>query len=89
MKKALIVTNLIGFIHFLWNDILTLQSLGYAVTVASNHDAEDAGDVADVERLESMGVTFFHLDWSSKSPLSKQNLYAYRGISRILERGGV
>ena len=33
-KKALIVVNLAGFLHFLWNDIATLQEMGYEVSVA-------------------------------------------------------
>ena len=35
-KKALIVTNLIGFVGFLWNDISILKNLGYQISFAAN-----------------------------------------------------
>ena len=38
-KKALIVVNLAGFLHFLWNDISTLQEMGYEVSVAMNENS--------------------------------------------------
>ena len=38
-KKALIVVNLAGFLHFLWNDIATLQEMGYEVSVAMNENS--------------------------------------------------
>ena len=38
-KKALIGVNLAGFLHFLWNDISTLQEMGYEVSVAMNENS--------------------------------------------------
>lgn len=84
VKKALIVTNLIGFINFLWNDIYILQEMGYAVTFAANGDV--IKNEGNLELLQERNVRFVQLDLSSKKPLAKENLYAYREIKALLDR---
>lgn len=76
MKKALIVTNLRGFVSFLWNDIHILQEMGYEVHYASNSEViPDTGCLAE---LASKGVLFHQIDFSSKNPFSKDNFQAYK-----------
>lgn len=82
MKRALVVTNLVGFVHFLWNDIQVLQSLGYEVTFAANDDAP--ANARDIKRLERMGVRFHDLTLSSKNPLAKENMKAFLEIRDLL-----
>ena len=48
-KEALIVTNLAGFLTFLWNDIRILQAMGYAVSVAMNSIMPDGSEAVEVE----------------------------------------
>ena len=40
-KKALIVVNLAGFLHFLWNDIATLQEMGYDCLLYTSEAADE------------------------------------------------
>ena len=82
MKKALIVTNLIGFVSFLWNDIQTLQNLGYEITFAANGDVIKNED--NHEKLAKAGVRFVQLDFASKNPLAGQNIKAYSEIEKLL-----
>lgn len=81
-KKALIVTNLIGFVGFLWNDIAVLEELGYEVSFAANAEAISGENHRD--DLKKRGVKFFQLDFSSKNPFAKENLIAYKTIKRII-----
>lgn len=59
MKKALIVVNLAGFLTFLWNDIKTLQEMGYTVSVAMNARMPDGSDAVEVEKIEKNEDRFF------------------------------
>ena len=51
-KKALIVVNLAGFLHFLWNDIATLQEMGYEVSVAMNENSAAGPNLIEIPKLE-------------------------------------
>ena len=84
MKKALIVTNLIGFVSFLWNDIHILQSMGYEITFAANGDT--IKNENNKEILREQNVRFVQLDISSKTPFDKKNLKAYRDIKMLIEK---
>ena len=50
-KKALIVVNLAGFLHFLWNDISTLQEMGYEVSVAMNENSAAGPNLIEIPKL--------------------------------------
>ena len=81
-KKALIVTNLIGFVGFLWNDIAVLEELGYEVSFAAN--AEVISGENHCDELNKRGIKFYQLDFSSKNPFAKENLKAYKTIKKII-----
>ena len=84
--KALIVTNQVGFSHFLWSDIQLLQDMGYELYFAANYDVlTSTYDADDVAKLENMGVRCFHLSISTKNPFAKENLRAYREIKTLVE----
>ena len=55
-KKALIVVNLAGFLHFLWNDIATLQEMGYEVSVAMNENSAAGPNLIEIPKLEEMNT---------------------------------
>lgn len=84
MKRALIVVNLAGFLTFLWNDIKTLQGLGYSVEVAMNGKMPDGSDAVEIPELNIMGIPHYQIDFDTKSPLSKRNIIAYRQICTVL-----
>lgn len=84
-KKALIVVNLAGFLNFLWNDIDTLQDMGFKVEVAMNGKMADGSLATEVKMLKKMGITFYQIDFNTKKPLSKNNLSAYKSIKKILK----
>lgn len=86
-KKALIVANLAGFLNFLWNDIATLQQMGYVVSVAVNAKLLDGSDAVETEKLKDMGIACHHVDFDTKNPLGKQNLKAFRQLQAILKNG--
>ena len=89
MKKALIVVNLAGFLTFLWNDIKTLQEMGYTVSVAMNARMLDGSDAVEVEKLKKMKIDFFQIDFDTKNPLSKDNIIAYKQLRRVVNEGYV
>lgn len=84
MKKALIVVNLAGFLTFLWNDIKTLQNMGYDVEVAMNGKMPDGSDAVEISELDKMEIVHYQIDFDTKSPLSKKNVTAYRQICSVL-----
>lgn len=84
MKKALIVVNLAGFLTFLWNDIKTLQEMGYTVSVAMNARMPDGSDAVEVEKLKKMKIDFFQIDFDTKNPLSRDNVIAYKQIKKVV-----
>lgn len=83
-KKALIVTNLIGFVTFLWNDIELLKEFGYEVSFAAN--AEVITGENHQEELKKKNVKFHQIEFSSKNPFAKENLNAYRNIKNLIEK---
>lgn len=86
-KKALIVVNLAGFLTFLWNDIKTLQDMGYEVSIAMNGLMKDGSPAVEIARLKKMGIQYHQIDFDTKSPMSKQNLRAYKQIKSVLKNG--
>lgn len=83
-KKALIVSALSGFIlSFLKHDIETLQSMGYELYCAASTGNYNFDDVVNI--YKDMGVGFHHIDFSSKAPLSKKSLRAFREIRQLLK----
>lgn len=83
--KALIVVNVAGFLHFLWNDISSLQQLGCEVSVAMNGKMPDGTDAVEIERLNKKGIKHYQIDFNSKNPLAKTNFIAYRQLRRVLK----
>ena len=81
-RKALIVTALAGFIRsFLMPDIATLQSMDFEVHCAANANHAGANDV--VEFLESRGVIYHQVDFSSNKPVSKDTLTAFGQLKKL------
>ena len=48
--------DLAGFLHFLWNDIATLQEMGYEVSVAMNENSAAGPNLIEIPKLEEMGI---------------------------------
>lgn len=83
-KKALIVSALAGFIvTFLEHDIETLQSMGYEVHCAGN--ASNKNPIENENSFLEMGTVFHQVDFSSKSPLSRDSLKAFKEIKQLLK----
>lgn len=84
VKKTLIVSALAGFIGtFLTHDIETLKSMGYEVHCAGN--ARNKDPIENENSFRAMGVTFHQVDFSSKSPLSRDSLKAFKEIKQLLK----
>lgn len=84
-KEALIVTNLAGFLTFLWNDIRILQAMGYAISVAMNSIMPDGSEAVEVEQLDHMGIKHYQINFDTKSPIAKNNIIAYLQLRKILK----
>lgn len=84
-KKALIVSALAGFIGtFLKHDIETLQSMGYEVHCAGNASNKNA--IENEKSFCDMGTVFHQIDFSSKTPLSKESLIAFKEMKLLLKK---
>ena len=81
----LIVVNLAGFLHFLWNDIATLQKMGYEVSVAMNENSAAGPNLIEIPKLEEMGIAHYQVEFDTKSPVSTQNIQAYKQLKLILK----
>lgn len=81
--KALVITSTAGFAKgFLLHDMQLLQKMGYEV-----HCAANAKNVAtfDVNSLfSSIDICFHQIDFSPRSPFSKDNLLAAKQIYNLL-----
>ena len=84
-KKALIVVNLAGFLHFLWNDIAMLREMGYEVSVAMNEESAAGPNLIEIPRLEDMEIKHFQVGFDTKKPASKKNVLAYKQLKQILK----
>lgn len=83
--KALIVVNLAGFLTFLWNDIKTLENMGYQVEVAMNGIMADGTDAVEIARLDEMRIPHYQIDFDTKNPFTKQNLTAFLQMKEVLK----
>lgn len=83
--KALLVMNLAGFLTFLWNDISTLQDMGYEVSVAMNGLMPDGTDAAEIAKLDEKGIRHYQIDFDSKNPLTITNWIAYLQLKEVLK----
>lgn len=86
-KKALIAVNLAGFLTFLWNDIKTLQNMGYEVSVAMNGLMKDGSPAVEIEKLDKMGIKHYQINFDTKSPFSKDNINAYKELGNLMKQG--
>lgn len=83
-KKALIVSALAGFIGtFLRHDIEILQSMGYEVHCAGNASNKDS--IENEKNFRDMGTVFHQIDFSSKSPMSKDSVIALKEMKQLLK----
>ena len=64
-KKALIVVNLAGFLHFLWNDIEILRTMGYEITVAMNEESAAGPNLIEIPKLNEMKIKHYHIDFDT------------------------
>ena len=83
MKKALIISNMIGFVGFLWNDIKVLKNLGYEISFASNPDIDGENHIKE---LQEKGINFFPLMMTSKNPISKGNFASFIRLKEIMRK---
>lgn len=88
MKEVLIVVNLAGFLNFLWNDIDTLQSMGYKVSVAMNGKLVDGSNAVEIPMLDEKKIKHYQIDFNTKSPLARENIKAYKQLCVILKQNG-
>lgn len=87
MKKALIITSTAGFARgFLLHDMLLLRQKGYEVHCAAN--AKNVATFSVEELFSSLEITFHQIDFSPRSPLSKENLLAAKQVRTLLYSGG-
>lgn len=83
-KRALVVAALAGFITtFLKHDIELLQSRGYEVHCAGN--AKNKVKEENEALFHSWGVEFHQIDFSSKSPFSKETILTCKQIKSLLK----
>lgn len=82
MRRALIVTALVGFVRsFLTSDIATLQEMGFEVHCAAN--SHHPGSDGSVELLENSGVIFHQVDFSSSKPISQESYKAFAELKEL------
>ena len=83
-KKALVACTVACFLDFELNDIKILLALGYEVHIATNFDGY--ADRHMDEKLEKIGVPKVcqHEVKFARSPINKDNLNAYKELSRIV-----
>lgn len=86
-KKALIVVNLAGFLHFLWNDIEILRTMGYEITVAMNEESAAGPNLIEIPKLNEMKIKHYHIDFDTKNPFSMKNMKAYKQLKNVLNEG--
>ena len=84
MKKALIITNLSGFLwKFELDNVALLQSLGYEVHFASN--INEKGYPFEVYELEELGIVFHHIEIARSPYMWKMNARALKQIKQIIK----
>lgn len=91
MKKVLIVSSVISFIE--WFNKENVEHLrkdkGCEVHIAVNTDYMEDTDVERtvkyVEKLKTDGVILHNIAFA-RSPLSKQNIVAYKQLKQIIEQ---
>lgn len=83
-KKILIAANLIGFVHFLWEDIDMFQEKGYEVSYIADNRLNENYTLAELERRN---VTFLNVNIDSKSPINKKNFEVYKTYRKVLHEG--
>lgn len=84
MKKALIITNLSGFLwKFELDNVALLQSLGYEVHFASN--INEKGYPFEVYELEELGIVFHHIEIARSPYMWKMNAIALKQIKKIIK----
>ena len=66
-RRALIVTNYIGFVSFLWNDIKALIELGYEIHVAAYYPSY-LNESIQLDKLEACHIPFINIPFDSKKP---------------------
>ncbi len=83
-KKALVIASLAGFIGtFLQHDIQLLQELGYEVHCAA--DGRSRTKEENDEYFKQFRTVFHQIDFSSKEPMSKDNMKAFGQVTRLLK----
>lgn len=86
MKRLLIVSNTIGFFHFLWDDIDYFKGAGFSLfAIADNSKSEDN----TLAILQEKGVTFTHAVVKRSSPLSVDNLLFARKVREMVSQYGI
>lgn len=82
MKKALMVSTIIGFLStFERSDIGILQNMGYEVHIVCN--CEINGNEEHIKKLEDMGIVKHHVPFT-RNPVSKNNVSAYKQLKRLI-----
>lgn len=84
MKKALMVSTIVGFIAtFEKSDIGILQGMGYEVHCACNN--KKIVDENKLKELDDLGVVRHQIDFD-RNPLGVDNLKAYKQLKSLIER---
>lgn len=81
-KTALIVTNYIGFFHFLWDDIDLLNDMGYKVYAVGDNSKQEN---YTLDIMEEKNVTFIDIRVDGKSPISRNNYTYYFRIKEVIK----
>ena len=83
-KRALILTNYVGFVSFLWNDIKLLTELGYDIHFAAYNPSNINEN--ELTKLKANQVLFINIPFDCKKPFSKINISAFRKIWTLLKK---
>ncbi len=82
MKKALMVSTVIGFLaSFEKSDICILQEMGYEVHCAANYNWFN--DPKKIKEFEEMGIINHHIEFA-RSPFNKANIKAYKSLKKLI-----
>lgn len=82
MKKALIISTVIGFIvNFELNDIEILQKLDYEVHCATNYNTPC--DIVKYNKFKQMNIIQHQINFT-RNPLSIENIHAYIDLKHLI-----
>ena len=92
MNKALIITSVASMVdQFLISSIVMLRDMGCTVEVACNFETGSTCSKERIEnlkdRLSSLGVKYYHIDFSRNILRLSKHVRAYKQVKQIIKNG--